>query len=87
MRKVNFAQRCANVIASVRTSAIVAGNLVRQLLLLLLLHALTGTSSKSPGYDRPEIYSWSRGWLGFMGPIMVPVKSSLSIRSTSKRDS
>ena len=36
MRKVNFAQRCANVIASVRTSAIVAGNLVRQLLLHLL---------------------------------------------------
>lgn len=86
MRKVNFAQRCANVIASVRTSAIVAGNLVRQLL-LLLLHALTGTSSKSPGYERPEIYSWSRGWLDFMGPMMVPVRSSQSIRPTSKRES
>ena len=86
MRQVNFAQRCANVIASVRTSAIVAGNLVRQLL-LHLLHALTGTSSKSTGQERPEIYSWTRGWADFMGPIMVPVKSSLSVRSTSKRDS
>ena len=86
MRQVNFAQRCANVIASVRTSAIVAGNLVRQLL-LHLLHALTGTSSKSPGFERPEIYSWSMGWLDCMGPAMVPVKSHLSMRSTSKRDS
>ncbi len=86
MRQVNFAQRCANVIASVRTSAIVAGNLVRQLL-LLLLHALTGTSSKSPGYERPEIYSWHRGCLDFMGPMMVPVKSSLSIKCSSRRDS
>ena len=86
MRKVNFAQRCANVIASVRTSAIVAGNLVRQLL-LRHLHAPTGTSSKSPGYERPEIYLWSRGWSDFMGPMLVPVKSSLAIRSTSKRDS
>ena len=86
MRKVNFAQRCANVIASMRTSAIVAGNLVRQLL-LHLLHALTGTSSKSPGSERPEIYSWSKGWLDFMGPILVPAKSSISVRSTSRRDS
>lgn len=86
MRQVNFAQRCANVIASVRTSAIVAGNLVRQLL-LHLLHALTGTSSKSPGFERPEIYSWSRGWLDCMGATAVPVQSYLSIRSTSKRDS
>ena len=86
MRKVNFAQRCANVIASVRTSAIVAGNLVRELL-LHLLHALLGTSSKSPGKICPEIYSWPRGWLGFMGPMMVPVKSSLHQRTTSKRDS
>ncbi len=86
MRKVNFAQRCANVIASVRTSAIVAGNLVRQLL-LSLLHALKGTSSKSPGYECPEIYSWSSGWSDLMGPMMVPVKSRLSIGSTSKRDS
>ncbi len=86
MRQVNFAQRCANVIASVRTSAIVAGNLVRELL-LLLLHALLGTSSKSLGHKCPENYSWSRGWLGFMGPMMVPVKSSLPRRSTSKRDS
>lgn len=85
MRQVNFAQRCANVIASVRTSAIVAGNLVRQLL-LHLLHALTGTSSKSPGVERPEIYSWSRGWMDCMGPTMVPAKSFLSIRSPSKRD-
>lgn len=85
MRQVNFAQRCANVIASVRTSAIVAGNLVRQLL-LHLLHALTGTSSKSPGVERPEIYSWSRGWMDCMGPTRVPAKSFLSIRSTSKRD-
>ena len=86
MRQVNFAQRCANVIASVRASAIVAGNLVRQLL-LHLLHALTGTSSKSPGNERPEIYSRSSGWQGFMGPMMVPIKSSSSIRSASKRDS
>ena len=86
MRQVNFAQRCANVIASVRASAIVAGNLVRQLL-LHLLHALTGTSSKSPGFERPEIYSWSRGWLDCMGATTVPVKSYSSIRSTSKRDS
>ena len=86
MRQVNFTQRCANVIASVRTSAIVAGNLDRQLL-LHLLHALTGTSSKSPGKERPEIYSWSRGWLGFMGPIMVPVKSGLSQRTTRRLDS
>ena len=86
MRKVNFAQRCANVIASVRTSAIVAGNLVRQLL-LHLLQALQGTSIKSTGHERPEIYSWSRGWADFMGPMMVPVKSSLSIRPTSKRGS
>ncbi len=86
MRKVNFAQRCANVIASVRTSAIVAGNLVRELL-LHLLHALLGTSSKSPGSKCPEIYSWSRGWLGIMGPMRVPVMSSLTQRSTSKRDS
>jgi len=86
MRKVNFAQRCANVIASVRTSAIVVGNLVRQLL-LHLLQALQGTSSNSTGHERPQIYSWSRGWTDFMGPMMVPVKSSLSIRSTSKRDS
>jgi len=86
MRKVNFAQRCANVIASVRTSAIVVGNLVRQLL-LHLLQALQGTSSKSTGHERPEIYSWSRGWADFKGPMMVPVKSRLSIRSTSKRDS
>ena len=86
MRQVNFAQRCANVIASVRTSAIVAGNLVRQLL-LHLLHALTGTSSKSPGFERPEIYSWSRGWLDCIGATTVPVQSYLSIRSTSKRDS
>ena len=84
MRKVNFAQRCANVIASVRTSAIVASNLVRQLH-LLLLHALQGTSSKSPGNERPEIYSWSRGWMDFMGPMMVPAKSTLSIRPTSNR--
>jgi len=86
MRQVNFTQRCANVIASVRTSAIVAGNLVRQLH-LLLLHALSGTSIKSPGHERPEIYSWSRGWSDCMGPAMVPAKSYLSIRSTSKRDS
>ena len=86
MRQVNFTQRCANVIASVRTSAIVAGNLVRQLH-LLLLHALSGTSSKSPGHELPEIYSWSRGWSDWLGPTLVPVKSRLSIRSTSKRDS
>ncbi len=86
MRQVNFAQRCANVIASVRTSAIVAGNLVRQFL-LRLLHALTGTSNKSPGNERPEIYKWSRGWLICMRPAMVPVKSYSSIRSSSKRDS
>ena len=86
MRQVNFAQRCANVIASVRASAIVASKLVRQLL-LHLLHALTGTSSKSPGTERPDVYSRSNGWQGFMGPMMVPVKSSSSIRSTSKRDS
>ena len=86
MRKVNFAQRCANVIASVRTSAIVAGNLVRQLL-LHLLQALQGTSSKSTGSKCPEIYLWPKGLSDFMGPMMVPAKSSLSIRSTSKRDS
>ena len=85
MRTVNFAQRCANVFASVRTSAIVAGNLVRELL-LHLLHALLGTSNKSQGSKCPEIYSWSKGWLGIMGPIMVPVMSSLPERSTSKRD-
>jgi hypothetical protein len=86
MRKVNFAQRCANVIASVRTSAIVVSNLVRQLH-LLLLHALLGTSSKSPGNERPEIYSWPRGWLGMMGPIMVPVSSSFSQRPSRSLDS
>jgi len=86
MRKVNFAQRCANVIALVRTSAIVVSNLVRQLH-LLLLHALLGTSSQSPGNERPEIYLWSRGWMDFMGPIMVPVKSTLSTKPISKHGS
>ena len=86
MRIINIAQRCANVIASVRTSAIVAGNVVRQLL-HHLLHALLGTSSKSQGSKCPEVYSWPRGWSDFMGPMMVPVKSSLSIRSTNSRDS
>ena len=86
MRQVNFTQRCANVIASVRTSAIVVGNLVRQLH-LLLLHALLGTSSKSPGHELPEIYSWSKGFLDCMGPAMVSVKSTISVRTTSNRDS
>jgi hypothetical protein len=86
MRKVNFAQRCANVFASVRTSAIVVSNLVRQLH-LLLLHSLLGTSSKSPGKERPEIYSWAREWMDFKGPMMVPAKSASFIRSTSKHGS
>jgi len=84
MRQVKFAQRCVNVIASVRNCAIVVVNLVCQLQ-LHLLHALTGTSSK-PGYERPEIYSRSTGWLDFMEPATAPAISRPAPRTASKRD-
>jgi hypothetical protein len=86
MRQLNIAKRSANFVASVRDCAFVAGNKVR-LLLLHLLHAQLGTSSQSTGYERPEIYSWSRGWMRIMWPAMIPATCFVQSRTSLKRGS
>lgn len=85
MRQLNIAQRSANVFASVRDCAFVAGNKVRLLLQHLLLHAQLGTSSKSQGYEHPEIYSRSTGWMGIMWPAMTPATCSIPTQKTSSK--
>jgi hypothetical protein len=87
MRQLNIAQRSANNVASVRDCAFVVGNKVRLLLQHLLLHAQLGTSSKSTGYERPEIYSWSRIWMGIMWPAMTPATCTIPVQTTGKRGS
>lgn len=84
MRQLNIAQRSANFVASVRDCAFVAGNKVR-LLLQHHLHAHLGTSSKSQGYERPQIYSLSRGWMRMMWPAMSPATCSIPSSKPSKR--
>jgi hypothetical protein len=84
MRQLNIAKRSANVFASVRNCAFVAGNKVR-LLLLHLLHALPGTSSLIQRLERQD---WIRGmsWYG-MSPVMIPATLPRPVTSANKRRS
>lgn len=87
MRQVNFAQRCANVVAVVRNAAFVAvvdaftslSHL--QLWLIHTTHHLTGTTGKSKWGKSSEIYrecrgqeyEWYRGYRSIMRTAMQPV--------------
>lgn len=71
MRQLNIAQRSANVFASVRNSAFVAGNEVR-LLLQHLLHALQGMPISSTCYQRHDWISKGMNWFG-RSLVLIPV--------------
>ena len=79
MRQLNIAQRSANVFASVRNCAFVAGNEVR-LLLLHLLHALPSTSSSIQRDQRQDWILRGTSWYG-----MIPVTNPTSLKEASKR--
>ena len=83
MRQLNIAQRSANVFASVRNCAFVAGNEVR-LLLLHLLHALPSTSSSIQRDQRQDWILRGTSWYG-MSPVMIPVTNPTSLKEASKR--
>ncbi len=85
MRQLNIAQRSANVFASVRNCAFVAGNEVR-LLLLHLLHALPGTTSSIQRDQRQDWIYRGTSWYG-MSPVMIPVTNPTSLKKASKRRS
>jgi hypothetical protein len=85
MRQLNIAQRSANVFASVRNCAFVAGNEVR-LLLLHLLHALPGTSSSIQRDKRQDWILRGMSWYG-MSPVMIPVTKPTSLQTAIKRRS
>ncbi len=101
MRQLNIAQRCVNVVASVRDCAFVA--VANVVLLPRHLHthlsgtssksttgtsskSTTGTSSKSTGYERPEISSWQSGFYGlFRMQQMQPATQPITRTSTRER--
>jgi hypothetical protein len=93
MRQLNIAQRCVNVVALVRDCAFVA--VANVVLLPRHLHthlsgtsskSTTGTSSKSTGYERPEISSWQSGFYGMFGmQQMQPATQPITRTSTRER--
>jgi tRNA G18 (ribose-2'-O)-methylase SpoU len=93
MRQLNIAQRCVNVVALVRDCAFVA--VANVVLLPRHLHthlsgtsskSTAGTSSKSNGYERPEISSWQSGFYGmFRMQQMQPATQPITRTSTRER--
>jgi hypothetical protein len=83
MRQLNIAQRSANIIASLRDCAFVAGNAVR-MLRLHLLHALTGSSKHLQRYERGEKVSRGISWYG-MSPAMIPATLPSPTTTTGNR--
>jgi hypothetical protein len=81
MRQLNIAQRCVNAIAMVRNCAFVAVVKAAHLPRHLLAHT-SGTSRKSPGYERPGRDSWVEGWVRSLftsmrlQPVMQPISQS-----------
>jgi hypothetical protein len=93
MRQLNIAKRCVNLVASVRDCAFVAVANVVLLPRHLHTHFLgmsskstSGTSSKSTGYERPEISSWSSGFYGlFRMQQMQPATQPITRTTTRER--